>query len=100
MNVFHRRRYAPVAATGLCRTCGWGTVRKGFHPAEAEVFCRIVGRNAQVRYAVRECTSYCDRRVPQATAEARRYGFVTEIKLGDGSEVRVGSGKKPAKSGA
>jgi hypothetical protein len=100
MDLFYRLSYAPTAATGLCRTCSWGTVRKGFLPVEAEVFFRLVGPNARVHYAVRECTSYCDRRVPEAAAEARRYGFVTEIKLEDGSEVRVGSGKKslePAK---
>lgn len=35
-----------------------------------------------------------------ATAEARRYGFVTEIKLvEDGSKVRVGSNGKSVKSG-
>jgi len=59
-----------------CRSC-----RKGFRANEAETFCRIVGPNSRVRYAVRECSSYSDRRVTVAEAEARRYGFVTEIKL-------------------
>lgn len=73
--------YVPEAATGLCSTCTWGTVRKGFRTNEAEAFCRLVGPNSLLRYAVRECTNYCDRRVPAAAADARRYGFVTEIKL-------------------
>ncbi len=94
MTLFTKLIYSPDAATGLCRTCTWGTVRRGFRPAEAEVFCRLVGPCARVPYAVRECTSYIDRRAPQTAAEARRYGFVTEIKLEDGSEVRVGSNRE------
>lgn len=43
MTLFSRLMYAPDAATGLCATCSWGTVRKGFRPAEAETFCRLVG---------------------------------------------------------
>jgi len=38
-------------------------------------------------------------RAPETANEARRYGFVTEIKLEDGSEVRVASGEESAKSG-
>jgi hypothetical protein len=34
--------YAPEAATGLCATCSWGTVRKRFRPAEAETFYGFV----------------------------------------------------------
>jgi len=91
MILFYRLLFSPEAAGGLCRTCSWATVRKGFYPAEAEVFCRIVGPNARVRYAVRGCSSYVDKRTPEAPAETRRFGFVTEIKLEDGSKVRVGS---------
>lgn len=82
MTLIRVLRYAPVAVTGLCRTCTWGTVRKGFREGEAEAFCRLVGPNSRVRYAVRECTDYCDRRATVTVAsEARGYGFVTEIKL-------------------
>jgi len=91
MSLIRMLRFVPEAATGLCRTCTWGTVRKGFRAGEAEAFCRLVGPNSRVRYAVRECTDYCDRRVrPPAVSEARRYGFVTEIKL-DPEDVRVAS---------
>jgi hypothetical protein len=89
---------APDAVTGLCRTCTWGTVRKGFRPAEAEVFCRLVGPNSRVKFPVRECSDYFDRRVKVAVNDSRRYGFVTEIKLEDGSEVRVGPAKGETKS--
>jgi len=82
MTLIRALRYAPEAVTGLCRTCTWGTVRKGFREGEAETFCRLVGPNSRVRFAVRECTDYCDRRGTVAVAsEARRYGFVAEIKL-------------------
>jgi hypothetical protein len=78
------------AATGLCRSCSWGTVRKGFRENEAEAFCRLVGPNARVRFAVRECSDYCDRSVRMSASEARRYGFVTEIKLEEEIDSRSG----------
>jgi hypothetical protein len=91
LRLFQRLRFSLESPTGLCRTCSWGTVRKGFRPAEAEVFCRIVGPNVRVGYAVRECTSYADQRALATVSDPRRYGFVTEIKLEDGSEVRLSS---------
>jgi enoyl-CoA hydratase/carnithine racemase len=94
-------RYAPEAATGLCPTCTWGTVRKGFRENEAETFCRLIGRNSRVSYAVRECNDYCDRRVPMTASEARRYGFATEIRL-DAEELRSAAEdlrKQPAQAG-
>jgi hypothetical protein len=54
MTLIRLLRYAPEAATGLCATCTWGTVRKGFRENEAEAFCRLVGPNSRVPYAVRE----------------------------------------------
>ena len=92
MTLFRRLIYAPEAATGLCATCSWGTVRKGFRPAEAETFCRLVGPASRVPYAVRQCTDYCDRRVAVTAQDARRYGFVTEIKLAEDGEVRTAPG--------
>jgi hypothetical protein len=87
MSFIRRLIYAPDAAVGLCSTCTWGTVRKGFGVDEAEYFCRFVGPNSRVRYAVRQCTGYSDRRV--APTDGRSYGFVTEIKLTDeGAQAR------------
>ena len=86
--LFQRLIYAPNAAGGLCRTCTWGTVRAGFFKGETESFCRLVGPQARVRFAVRDCTDYCDRRVSVTATGERRYGFVTEIKLESG-EIRV-----------
>ena len=88
MTLFGRLRFAP-AATGLCRTCSWATVRRGFGANETETFCRLVGPNSRVRFAVRECSDYCDRRAGAAVAEERRFGFVTEIKLEDGETLRI-----------
>jgi hypothetical protein len=90
MTLIRQLRYVPEAATGLCRTCSWGTVRRGFRADEAETFCRLVGPKARVRYAVRECSDYRDRRVTvtESGGGARRYGFVTEIKLEE-TEIRL-----------
>jgi hypothetical protein len=90
MTLIRLLRYAPEAATGLCANCTWGTVRKGFRENEAEAFCRLVGPNSRVPYAVRESTDYSDRRVRMTPSEARRYGFVTEIRL-DSEEIRSAS---------
>ena len=90
MTLIRLLRYAPEAVTGLCATCTWGTVRRGFRENEAEAFCRLVGPNSRVPYAVRECTDYCDRRVRMTPSEGRPYGFVTEIRL-DAEEIRSAS---------
>ncbi len=84
MTLFQRIIYHPNAAGGLCRTCSWGTVRAGFFRGEAETFCRLVGPGSRVRFAVRDCTDYCDRRMPVTASGERKYGFVTEIKLESG----------------
>ena len=94
MSLIRVLRLAPEATTGLCRNCSWGTVRKGFRENEAEAFCRLVGPNARVRFAVRECSDYCDRSVRMSASEARRrYGFVTAIKL-EAEEVSTRSGER------
>jgi hypothetical protein len=41
MTLIRLLRYAPEAATGLCATCTWGTVRKGFRENEAERGSRV-----------------------------------------------------------
>lgn len=92
MMLLNRLIYAPDAANGLCRTCSWGTVRAGFFRSEVEAFCRLVSPVMRLRFAVRDCTDYCDRRVPVTPSDERRYGFVTEIKLESG-EIRATSGE-------
>jgi hypothetical protein len=75
-------------------------VRKGFWEGEAETFCRLVGPNSRVPFAVRECTCYSDRRATAdpSASEVRRYGFVTEIRLEDRSQVRVAPAIEPERS--
>ena len=88
MSILRRLLYSPDAAAELCRTCSWGTLRTGFFKAQAETFCRLVGPSSGLRYPVRDCTGYCDRRMPVTASGDRKYGFVTEIKLESG-EVPV-----------
>jgi hypothetical protein len=88
MTLFQRLTATPGAAGGLCRTCTWGTVRTGFFRGEVETFCRLINPGKGLRYVVRDCTDYCDRRLPvSAQPGERKYGFVREIKLESG-EIR------------
>jgi len=89
VNLLRRLWYSPNAALGLCSTCSWGTVRAGHFPGLAETFCRLVGPNSRVHFAVRHCTDYADRRVSLPPPDGRSYGFVTSIHLADGGEVRL-----------
>jgi hypothetical protein len=83
MTVIRWKSFAANTSVGLCATCTWGTVRKGFRSKEVETFCRIISPNGLVPFVVRECTDYIDRRIPVAPqeAEGRRYGFFTELSL-------------------
>jgi hypothetical protein len=98
MTLFQRLIATPDAAGGLCRTCTWGTVRAGFFRDEAETFCRLISPGKRLRFAVRDCTDYCDRRMPvSAPPGERKYGFVTEIKL-ESAELRSTPDKTPESS--
>ena len=83
MTVIRWKSFAANTGAGLCATCTWGTVRKGFRAKEVETFCRIISPNGLVPFVVRECTDYIDRRIPVAPPEpeGRRYGFFTELSL-------------------
>jgi len=84
MTLFQRIIYHPDSAGGLCRTCSWGTVRVGFFRGEAEIFCRLVGLGSRLRFAVRDCTDYCDRCAPVTALGERKYSFMTGIKRKSG----------------
>ena len=90
MSVIRWKSFAYRTGPGLCRTCVWGTVRKGFKARQEEVVCRLIAPNTVVPFVVNDCTDYADRRVPVVAekAEDRRYGFVTEISLRDGQSHR------------
>ena len=47
----------------LCKTCTRGHVIKGFRLAEEVVYCRTFYIEREIRFPVRECTFYEDRRV-------------------------------------
>jgi hypothetical protein len=83
MTVIRWMSFSRNAGLGLCATCAWGTVRKGYQAKEVETFCRLISPNGLVSFPVRDCTDYTDRRVSVAESKAdeRRYGFVTEIRL-------------------
>ena len=85
MTVIRWKFFTANAGAGLCATCTWGTVRKGFRAKEEEIFCRMITPNGRVPFAVRECTDYTDRRIAVAEPEpnASRYGFVTKLSLGE-----------------
>ena len=85
MSVIRWKPFARRTGRGICRTCIWGTVRKGLAAREEEIFCRLITPNTLVPFPVNDCTDYSDRRVPVPSekVEDRRYGFVTEISLQD-----------------
>ena len=85
MSVIRWKSFGAGRKASLCASCVWGTVRNGYRRGEVEAFCRLVGPNGLVPFAVRDCTGYADRRLPGAPAIAkstdRRFGFVTTLTL-------------------
>ena len=53
----------PEGCESLCRTCTRGHIITGFRATEEEVFCRIFYIEREIRFPVRECTFYEDRRL-------------------------------------
>jgi hypothetical protein len=58
----------PDGCESLCRTCTRGLIISGFRATEEEVFCRTFYIEREIRFPVRECTFYEDKRL--ATKEA------------------------------
>jgi hypothetical protein len=56
----------------LCPTCAYAVTQKGFQGEELTCCC-LGGGLREMQFAVRECTAYCDRRIPKP---ARVAGFV------------------------
>jgi hypothetical protein len=85
MTVIRWKFFSVNAGAGLCATCTWGTVRKGFRTKEEEIFCRMITPNGLVPFAVRECADYVDRRIAviEPEPDVSRYGFVTKLSLGE-----------------
>jgi hypothetical protein len=53
----------PEGSESLCRTCSRGHIITGFHASEQVVFCRTFYIEREIRFPVRECTFYDDRRL-------------------------------------
>jgi hypothetical protein len=53
----------PEGYESLCRTCTRGHVISGFRATEEEVFCRTFYIEREIRFPVRECTFYEDKRL-------------------------------------
>jgi hypothetical protein len=53
----------PEGCESLCRTCTQGHIITGFSASEEEVFCRFFYIEREIRFPVRECTFYADRRL-------------------------------------
>src|SRR6267143_74483 len=53
----------PEGCESLCRTCTRGHIITGFRATEEEVFCRTSYIEREIRFPVRECTFYEDRRL-------------------------------------
>jgi hypothetical protein len=53
----------PEGCESLCRTCTQGHIIIGFRATEEEVFCRFFYIEREIRFPVRECTFYEDKRL-------------------------------------
>jgi hypothetical protein len=53
----------PEGCESLCRTCRRGHIITGFRATEEEVYCRTFFVEREIRFPVRECTFYEDRRL-------------------------------------
>ena len=53
----------PEGCESLCRTCTQGHIITGFCATEEEVFCRFFYIEREIRFPVRTCTFYEDKRL-------------------------------------
>jgi hypothetical protein len=53
----------PEGYESLCRTCMRGHIITGFRATEEEVFCRSFYIEREIRFPVRNCTFYEDKRL-------------------------------------
>jgi hypothetical protein len=104
----------PEGCESLCRSCTRGHVISGFRTTEEEVFCRFFFVEREIRFPVRECTFYEDRRIASKadmeeiawklrdrdTKSSPNLGFISptqlrEIESEDAEEVPVEVEKAP-----
>jgi hypothetical protein len=53
----------PEGSESLCRACSRGHIITGFRASEQAVYCRTFYIEREIRFPVRECTFYEDRRL-------------------------------------
>jgi hypothetical protein len=57
----------PEGCESLCRSCARGHIITGFRASDEEVFCRTFFFEREIRFPVRECTLYEDKRLASKT---------------------------------
>lgn len=55
------RNGTPLHGPSLCETCSRAQVTRGYRLSETLVICRATDPEFQVRFPVRDCSSYSDR---------------------------------------
>ena len=58
----HMKNAAPCYGPSLCETCVHGHVEKGYRESEVRTFCEATYRTHAVRFRVRECSGYTERK--------------------------------------
>ena len=77
----------PEGCESLCRTCTRGHIISGFRAIEEEVYCRTFFIEREIRFPVRECTFYEDRRL--ASKEDMEQ-IAWNLRTTNGKPTRVG----------
>ena len=72
----------PLSKETLCRTCSNAQIITGFGATEEEVFCRNFYFEREIRFQVRECTSYEDKRLASKKEMEEIAWFLTTRKSG------------------
>jgi hypothetical protein len=72
----------PEGVESLCRTCTRGHIIRGFSASEEEVYCRTFYIEREIRFPVRECTFYEDRRIASKEDMEQIAWFLTTRKAG------------------
>ena len=72
----------PEGSESLCRTCTRGHIITGFRASEQQVYCRTFYIEREIRFPVRECTFYEDRRLASKEDMEEIAWFLTTRKAG------------------
>ena len=85
-NTIINRSGLPVTSEPLCHTCRHGHIQRGFKASEELTYCSFTYKLRLLPFAVRECTDYEDRRVPEMeTMEDSATILTRPLTLGGGT---------------